>query len=359
MTSAPSASSHTPPNGSPGNPSVHRPAVHPDLQSAWRLDPPYSARTVLIVALAAALLWLTGSRVEIGRMFELTGHALEQAVGLRSQSQVGDGLKKIATSIFPIVIAERTPVARLESFDRHHLPWLSHLETEDHIEQRLNPDSLQMEARHERREVLVEPIGYLVLVLQKMLETLELGLWGTLLAIILSIPLAYYSARNYSPNRLTYVAARGMVSLFRSVPELISALFLVLAFGFGPIAGILALGIHAAGFLGKFYAEDIEHADDKPQQALRAIGANPVKVLAAAVLPQVLPQYIAYTLYILDRNVRMATIVGIVGAGGIGQELKGRYDIYNYGHVGTILVVIFVTVFILDQLSARIRTRYM
>ena len=212
-----------------------------------------------------------------------------------------------------------------------------------------------MEATHETRQVLVQPLGYLTHVLQKMLETLELGLWGTLLAMLLSVPLAYFSARNYTPNRLTYIAARALVSLFRSVPELISALFLVLAFGFGPIAGILALGIHAAGFLGKFYAEDIESADDKPQQALRAIGANPVKVLAAAVLPQVLPQYIAYTLYIIDRNVRMATIVG---AGGIGQDLKGRYDIYNYGHVGTILVVIFITVFLLDQLSARIRTRF-
>jgi phosphonate transport system permease protein len=354
MTAAPGASSHSPDDGVPG-----ARASNTDGQGTWRLDPPYSARTVLIVALAAALLWITGSRVEVGRMLELSGQALEQAVGLRHQSQVGNGLKKIATSLFPIVIAERTPVARLEHFDRQHLPWLSHLEAEDHIEQHLNPDSLQMEAHHERREVLVEPLGYFGLVLRKMLETLELGLWGTLLAMILSVPLAYFSARNYTPNRFTYMTARSLVSLFRSVPELISALFLVLAFGFGPIAGILALGIHAAGFLGKFYAEDIEHADDKPQQALRAIGANPVKVLAAAVFPQVLPQYIAYTLYILDRNVRMATIVGIVGAGGIGQELKGRYDIYNYGHVGTILVVIFITVFLLDQLSARIRARYL
>lgn len=351
---APIAPSHSPVDSSPG-----ARAPQTDSPNAWRLDPPYSARTVLIVALAAALLWLTGSRVEVGRMLELSGQALEQAVGLRAQSQVGSGLKKIATSLFPIVIAERTPVARLENFNPQHLPWLSRLETEDHIEQRLNPDSLQMEAHHETRQVLVEPLGYLTHVLRKMLETLELGLWGTILALILSVPLAYFSARNYTPNRLTYIVARGLVSLFRSVPELISALFLVLAFGFGPIAGILALGIHAAGFLGKFYAEDIEHADDKPQQALRAIGANPVKVLAAAVFPQVLPQYIAYTLYILDRNVRMATIVGIVGAGGIGQELKGRYDIYNYGHVGTILVVIFITVFLLDQLSARIRARYL
>jgi phosphonate transport system permease protein len=325
--------------------------------AAWRLDPPYSARTVLLVALAALLLWVSGSRVEIGRMLQLSGQALGQAVGLRPESQVGNGLKKIGTALFPIVISERTPVARIEGFDPRHLPWLSHLESADYTEQRLNPETLQLEAHHERREVLVEPCGYLTHVLYKMIETLELGLWGTLLAMVLSIPLAYFSARNYSPNRLTYVAARGIVSLFRSVPELISALFLVLAFGFGPIAGVVALGIHAAGFLGKFYAEDIENADDKPQQALRAIGANRVKVLVAAVFPQVLPQYIAYTLYILDRNVRMATVVGIVGAGGIGQELKGRYDIYNYGHVGTILIAIFITVFLLDQLSARIRAR--
>lgn len=313
---------------------------------------------VIYAALVLALLVYTGSRVEIGRMLHLGGEAAMSAVGLREESQVGSGLTKIATSLFPIVIAERTPVSRIENFDRNHLPWLAHVETEAHTEQRLNPDTLQMEERHETREVLVEPVGYLMHVLRKMLETLELGLWGTVIAILFSVPLAFFSARNYSPNRATYALARGAVSLFRSVPELISALFLVLAFGFGPIAGVLALGIHAAGFLGKFYAEDIENADDKPQEAMRAIGANKVKTLWTAVIPQVIPQYIAYTLYILDRNVRMATVIGIVGAGGIGQELKGRYDIYNYGHVGTILVIIFLTVFALDQISARVRARY-
>ena len=330
----------------------------PAALKEWELSPPYSARMVIYAALALALLVYTGSRVEIGRMLHLSGEAALSAVGLREESQVGSGLSKIATSLFPVVIAERTPVARIENFDRGHLPWLAHIETEEHIEKHLNPDTLQMEEQRETREVLVEPVGYLMHVLRKMLETLELGLWGTVIAIVFSVPLAFFSARNYSPNRATYVVARGLVSLFRSVPELISALFLVLAFGFGPIAGVLALGIHAAGFLGKFYAEDIEHADDKPQEALRAIGANKVKTLWTAVIPQVVPQYIAYTLYILDRNVRMATVIGIVGAGGIGQELKGRYDIYNYGHVGTILVIIFLTVFALDQISARVRARY-
>jgi phosphonate transport system permease protein len=117
------------------------------------------------------------------------------------------------------------------------------------------------------------------------------------------------------------------------------------------------LGFHAAGFFGKFYAEDIENADKGPQEALFAIGASKLKVLWFGVLPQVLPQYIAYTLYILDRNVRMATVIGIVGAGGIGQELKGRYEMFNYGHVSTILLVLFITVFLLDRLSARLRAR--
>ncbi|WP_286803676.1 PhnE/PtxC family ABC transporter permease, partial [Marinobacter sp. UBA2498] len=162
---------------------------------------------------------------------------------------------------------------------------------------------------------------------------------------------------NYSPNRVTYTLARGFISLLRSVPELIVALFLVLAYGFGPIAGVLALGLHAAGFLGKFYAEDIENADKQPQEALEAIGAGKIKTVLYAVMPQVLPQYVAYTAYILDRNLRMATVVGLVGAGGIGQELKGRFDMYDYGHVMTILIAIFLFVFLLDQLSARIRSR--
>jgi phosphonate transport system permease protein len=326
--------------------------------ATWRLDPPYSARTVAIVLLGALLLWYTGQRVEIGRMVVMTTDGVLAAVGLKEHSQVSSGLGKIVGSLFPLQMSERTEVSRIEGFDPKRLPWFSYLETTDVREQRLNPQTLAMEETVERKEYLVEPVGYLVHVVMKMFETLEIALWGTIIAVILSVPLAYFGAKNYTPNRLTYFASRSTVSLFRAVPELVSALFLVLAYGFGPIAGVLALGIHAAGFLGKFYAEDIENADDKPQEALRAIGANKVEVIWYAVIPQVLPQYIAYTLYILDRNVRMATVVGLVGAGGIGQELKGRYDIYNYSHVGTILVVIFLTVFLLDQISARLRSRY-
>ena len=333
-------------------------ASHDSPVSAWRLPHPYGIKHVAAVIVLSALLWFTGQRMEIGKMFVMTGEMILDIVGIVENSQVKKGFGQVVTSLLPLQIAEKTEISRIENFDRNKLPWLSRIEVEEVKEIRLNPETLQTETIVEIKEMLVEPVGYLWRVSLKMFETLEMALWGTIVSVILSIPLSFFAARNYSPNIITYHASRGVISLFRSLPELISALFFVLAFGFGPIAGILALGIHSAGFLGKFYAEDIENADTKPQEALEAIGANKIKIFWYAVLPQVLPQYIAYTLYILDRNIRMATVIGIVGAGGIGQELKGRFDMFNYSHVGTILAVIFVTVFILDQVSARLRAKY-
>ena len=291
-------------------------------------------------------------------MLQLTGEGLMAAVGLRDSSQVSAGMASIGRNMFPLQVSERTEISRIENFDRQQLPPFAFIERESVDEPRLNPETLQMETQQAQREVLVQPLGYLWHVLLKMGETLEIALWATLLAVLLSLPLAWFSATNYSPNRLCYSLARALVSALRAIPELVSALLLVLAYGFGPIAGVLALALHGAGFLGKFYAEDIETADDKPQEALRAIGASPLQVMRHAVLPQVMPQFIGYTLYVLDRNVRMATVVGLVGAGGIGQELKGRYDMYQYAHVGTILLAIFVTVFLLDQIAARLRKRF-
>jgi phosphonate transport system permease protein len=325
--------------------------------AAWKLGAPYGYRSLLLVIAMAAILFVSARRVEFDRMLSLTGEAMASAVGLQETSQVGRGLSRVARDLFPIVIAERTEVGRIANFDPANIPPFSHIETREIREFAMNPATLKLEEKVTIRKFLVEPAGYLLKVLSKTVETVEIALWATNLAVLISLPLAYFGASNYTPNRVAYAASRGLVSLLRAIPELISALFLVLAYGFGPVAGFLALGLHGAGFLGKFYAEDIEGADRKPQDALRALGASRIRVLRLAVLPQVLPNYIAYTLYILDRNVRMATVIGIVGAGGVGQELKGRYDMFQYGHVGTILVVIFVTVFVLDQISARIRAR--
>jgi phosphonate transport system permease protein len=325
--------------------------------SAWELGQPYDAKVVGLVLLVALGLGLSAQRVEGPRFLALTWEWGQSLVGFRESSQIGQGLARMGESLFPPQLGERTEISRIEHFDPERLPWFSRIERQESREVRVNRQSLQTEAHVEVKQFLVQPVGYLWRVAVKMVETLEIALWGTILAVAVSVPLAIGGARNYTPSAGVYAVTRGLVSLLRAIPEMISALFLVLAYGFGPIAGILALGLHAAGFLGKFYAEDVENADRGPQEALHAIGAGKLKVLWFGVLPQVFPQYIAYTLYILDRNVRMAIVIGIVGAGGIGQELKGRYDMFNYGHVSTILLALFVTVFLLDQVSARIRAR--
>ena len=323
----------------------------------WNLGVPYNYKHLLALIAFLVLIVVTGQRTEMDRMVAMTTQAVGYTVGLADDSQVARGLSRVGEAMWPPVIAETEAVNRIEHLDRDHLPPFAYVEMQERVEQHMNLDTLEMEEVSETVEVLVQPIGYMWTVFVKMIETLEIAFWGTILSVLISIPLAYFAASNYSPNRFVYTVSRGAISLLRSAPELIVALFLVLAYGFGPIAGVLALGLHAAGFLGKFYAEDIENADKKPQEALEAIGAGKVRTLWYGVIPQVLPQYIAYTTYILDRNLRMATVIGLVGAGGIGQELKGRFDMFQYGHVMTILIAIFIFVFVLDQLQARIRAR--
>ena len=165
------------------------------------------------------------------------------------------------------------------------------------------------------------------------------------------------AARNYSPHPIVYNISRSWLSFHRAMPELIVALFLVLIYGFGPIAGVLALAIHTSGVLGKFCADEIENAPKGPQMALSSAGANSLKVLRYAVLPHILPACIAYVQYIFERNIRTATVLGIVGAGGIGMELKGRWDIFDYGHVATILAIIFITVVVLEFFSQKLRNK--
>ena len=121
--------------------------------------------------------------------------------------------------------------------------------------------------------------------------------------------------------------------------------------------GILALGLHTMGFLAKFYAEDIEHVDTGPIEALESIGASTSQRIAFAIVPQVLTSFIGYNLYIFDRNIRMATMLGIVGAGGIGYELQSAFRMFNYPRVSAIIIVIFIVIFVIDMVSSIIRKR--
>jgi phosphonate transport system permease protein len=327
-------------------------ALVPD---AARFPQPYRLRHLGLAILVTLVLVVSGQRVGIDRAIAMTASAVMAPLGLGPPSPVADALARGLGQLWPLQFETRDDVARLPAFDADALPPLAYLETETRRETALDPETSQAVVRTVRTTLLVQPLGYVGHVALKMLETLEIALWGTLVAILLGLPLALLGAQNTMPVCGVRLAARGIVAVLRAIPELISALFLVMAFGFGPIPGVLALGLHAAGFLGKFYADDMEASDPAPQRALSAIGASRLAVWRVAILPQVMPQFIAYTLYIFDRNVRMATVIGLVGAGGIGQELRGRFDMYQFGHVGTILLATLLVVVIIDLAANRLR----
>jgi len=188
-------------------------------------------------------------------------------------------------------------------------------------------------------------------------ETIEIAFVGTFIAIILSIPLGLFSARNIAPNYFVYIISKTIIVFFRAIPEFIMAMILVIAIGFGAMPGVLALGLHTMGFLAKFYAEDIEHINKGPIDALRSSGATKSQIISFGVIPQILPSFVANNLYILDRNVRMATMLGIVGAGGIGYELQSSFRMFEYQRVSAIIILIFISIFLIDHLSSFIRSK--
>ncbi len=190
-----------------------------------------------------------------------------------------------------------------------------------------------------------------------MFETIEIAFLGTLIAIVLSIPLGLFSARNLAPNYFVYLICKTIIIFFRAIPEFIIAMILVIAIGFGAMPGVLALGLHTMGFLAKFYAEDIEHINKGPIDALKSSGATKSQIISFGVIPQILPSFVANNLYILDRNVRMATMLGIVGAGGIGYELQSSFRMFEYERVSAIIILIFLTIFLIDYFSAFIRSK--
>lgn len=199
--------------------------------------------------------------------------------------------------------------------------------------------------------------GFMPRLVQPVLETIQLAVWGTLLAIVLALPLCFLAARNLTPSLAVFHATRQLFNAARGINEIIFALIFVAAVGLGPFAGVLALSVHGAGMLGKFFAEAIEEADPGPVEALRATGARPLQVIAFAILPQALPAWIAATLYRLEVNLRAATILGMVGAGGIGFELYSSLKLFQYQDTATCVLVILAMVMGADYASSRLRAR--
>jgi phosphonate transport system permease protein len=187
--------------------------------------------------------------------------------------------------------------------------------------------------------------------------TLATALWGTVFALVVAFFLAPLAARNLAPHPLVYRAAREILNFMRAMPDLLLALIFVAALGLGPLPGALALGVHTAGFLGKFFAESLERVDQGVYEGLTSTGANFPQIVMYAGWPSILREALGYVLYILDRNVRMASVLGLVGAGGIGLALHDTLRLFDYGQSAALILVILVTILLIDYASAWLRRR--
>ena len=189
------------------------------------------------------------------------------------------------------------------------------------------------------------------------LETIDIAIFGTLLGILLAIPLAVLAAANITPSRYLYYSARGIIGFARAVPDLVWALFFVTAVGLGPFPGGLALGVHSVGMLGRLFAETIEHMDMAPIHALELTGARRIQVFTHGVLPSLLPALLGISLYRLDENIRSSLVLGFVGTGGIGFQLLTAMNLFQYQEVSLLLIITFVVVLTAERLSATLRQR--
>jgi phosphonate transport system permease protein len=190
--------------------------------------------------------------------------------------------------------------------------------------------------------------------LDEMLVTIHIAIWGTVLAVVCAIPLGLLSAENLVPSWL-YQPVRRLMDAFRAINEMVFAMLFIVAVGLGPFAGVLALWIHTTGVLAKLFAEAVEAIDPRPVEGVRATGASPIEEILYGVIPQVLPYWISYSLYRFESNVRSASVVGMVGAGGIGVILHEVIRGFEYAETSAVLLIIIVCVTVIDLVSARIR----
>jgi len=189
-----------------------------------------------------------------------------------------------------------------------------------------------------------------------LIETIQMSILGTILGIILAIPVAWLAAYNISPFRpYSYVFGRAITVVTRSIHVFIWSMVLVALLGFGPLPGVLALGIYSVGFLGKMWAEEIENIDHGQVEAIEATGGNRFQVIFYGVLPQIFPSFVGLSIYRWDINLRASSVLGMVGAGGLGYELNRTINLLAYKKTASVLLVIIIVVVISEFLSAYIR----
>lgn len=187
------------------------------------------------------------------------------------------------------------------------------------------------------------------------IETVQMALAGTFLALLAAFPLGFLAARNTTPHPLVYHGVRTVLNFLRTIPDLALGLLFVAAVGLGAFAGTLALAIHTATVLGKLLSESVENIDEGVVEAIRATGAGYTQILSFAVLPQILPDLISFTLYRLETNIRAASVLGLIGAGGIGYLMNTSFRTFQYQEAAAIVLVLIALVMLVDYLSSRLR----
>ncbi len=187
------------------------------------------------------------------------------------------------------------------------------------------------------------------------LETVQMALAGTFLALLVAFPVGFLAARNTTPHPLAYRGLRGVLNFLRTIPDLALGLLFVAAVGLGAFAGTLALAIHTATVLGKLLSESVENIDEGIVEAIRATGAGYAQIISFAVLPQILPDLISFTLYRLETNIRAASVLGLIGAGGIGYLMSTSFRTFQYQEAAAIVVILIALVMLVDYLSSRLR----
>ena len=192
-------------------------------------------------------------------------------------------------------------------------------------------------------------------IIRATLETFEMALVGTVFGALLSLPLSILAAKNTTPHPWWFSGSRSFVTLLRVIPDLIWGLIFIIVVGLGPAAGIMAITMDVMGFCGKFFAERIEEIEPGPIEALRAIGASEVSIIAGAIFPATLPSFVASTLFSLESSIRSAVVLGLVGAGGIGVELSTSMQLLRYDEALMVIIVIFVVVLLVEEVSSWIR----
>ena len=205
--------------------------------------------------------------------------------------------------------------------------------------------------------LLVPNWAYLDETLEKMVETFQMAVLASMIGCAVALPVAFAVSRVTTPNAPTFVTGRTILSVVRAIPDILYALMFVAAVSIGPLAGVAALFFFNVGVVAKLLSETVDSIDQGPIEAARAGGSNRSQTVRWAVLPQVLPNYVAYSLYTFELNIRAATVLGIVGAGGIGYLLGGQYQFFNWSNVSVIIIVLFVSVFLIEMVSIWLRRR--